>query len=65
MSFKIKLLIKELEGAGWVLDRISGSHHVFTHVKAKRSVVVPVHKKDISPQFAKIILKQAQKALED
>ncbi|QXI02116.1 type II toxin-antitoxin system HicA family toxin [Pseudomonas monsensis] len=26
-----RLLIKELEEAGWTLDRVTGSHHIFRH----------------------------------
>ena len=60
---KVKELIKELESQGWVLDRIRGSHYVFVHGDAVRSVTVPVHGKDIPDHFAKGILKQAKHAL--
>ncbi len=60
---KVKELIKELESQGWVLDRIRGSHHVYVHRDAIRSVTVPVHGKDIPDHFAKEILQQAKRAL--
>ena len=60
---KIKALVEELEKKGWKLDRVKGSHHVFIHQGAERSVVVPVHGKEIPDFFAKAILKQAEKAL--
>ena len=60
---KVKELIAEIERRGWELDRIRGSHHVFTHPNARRSVVVPVHGKEIPSFFAKSILKQADAAL--
>jgi predicted RNA binding protein YcfA (HicA-like mRNA interferase family) len=56
-------LIKNLEDGGWRLDRVRGSHHVFVHDDAMRSVVVPVHGKEIPDFFAKAILKQASDAL--
>ncbi len=36
-----KEVIVKLKAAGWVLDRIHGSHHVF--VRAGKAVPVPVH----------------------
>lgn len=36
-------IIKRLKAAGWVLDRIHGSHHVM--VKDGSAVPVPVHGK--------------------
>jgi predicted RNA binding protein YcfA (HicA-like mRNA interferase family) len=41
-------LIRELEIAGWVLDRVRGSHHVFKHPTRPGRVVVPHSKKDLS-----------------
>jgi len=39
-------LVKEVEAAGWTLDRIRGSHHTF--VKAgRRPIVIPHPKKDL------------------
>ena len=62
---KVKELLAWLKKNGWVLDRVRGSHHVFRHKSASRSLPVPVHGKDISDNFAKAIMKQAQKALEE
>ena len=61
---RIKDLFALLKGKGWRLDRVRGSHHVFTHPKAKRSVVVPVHDKEIPDFYARSILKQAEASLE-
>ena len=36
-------MIKALESVGFVLVRVSGSHHVMRH-RDGRTVVVPVHK---------------------
>lgn len=44
---------------GWILDRISGSHHIMVK-EGKPSIPVPVHgKKDIPKRLALAILKQA------
>ncbi|MGS0943734.1 type II toxin-antitoxin system HicA family toxin (plasmid) [Pseudomonas luteola] len=44
---KSRELIDELEAAGWVLDRIAGSHHVFSHPDHPYPVSVPHPKKDL------------------
>jgi predicted RNA binding protein YcfA (HicA-like mRNA interferase family) len=43
-----KQIAKRLLEAGWLLDRIHGSHHIF--MKDGRSCPVPIHgNKDLSP----------------
>jgi predicted RNA binding protein YcfA (HicA-like mRNA interferase family) len=34
---------KILESNGWLLKRVSGSHHVFTKAGYRERVVIPVH----------------------
>lgn len=62
---KIRDLFDELKEKGWMLDRIQGSHHVFVHSKTKRSIVVPVHSKEIPDFYAKSILKKADAVLKE
>lgn len=52
-------LIRELKQAGWLLERISGSHHVFKHPSRPGVVVVPHPKKDLGKGLVKAIRKQA------
>jgi predicted RNA binding protein YcfA (HicA-like mRNA interferase family) len=52
-------LIRELEQAGWVLDRVRGSHHVFRHPAKAGIVVVPHPKKDLGAGLVSAIRKQA------
>jgi predicted RNA binding protein YcfA (HicA-like mRNA interferase family) len=52
-------LIKELQAAGWVLDRVRGSHHVFVHPTKPGIVVVPHPKKDLGKGLVAKIRKQA------
>jgi predicted RNA binding protein YcfA (HicA-like mRNA interferase family) len=41
-----KELIKLLKAAGWMVDRIEGSHHIL--VRGTKTISVPVHgKKDL------------------
>jgi len=56
---KSATLIRELEQAGWVLDRIRGSHHVFKHPSRAGTVVVPHPKKDLGIGLVAAIRKQA------
>ncbi len=55
-----KKLCKILEENGWVLNRISGSHHVYTKQNEEARIVVPVHgNKEIKIGLLKAILKTA------
>lgn len=52
-------LIKELEAAGWALQRVTGSHHIFTHPNYPHSVPVPHPKKDLPIGTVRSIRKRA------
>ncbi|MFO1262780.1 MAG: type II toxin-antitoxin system HicA family toxin [Rhodoferax sp.] len=52
-------LIKEMQRAGWQLDRVNGSHHVFKHPSRPGIVVVPHPKKDLGVGLVKAIRRQA------
>jgi predicted RNA binding protein YcfA (HicA-like mRNA interferase family) len=52
-------LIRDLKLAGWRLDRVRGSHHVFTHPEKPGIVVVPHPKKDLGAGLVKAIRRQA------
>lgn len=52
-------IIRELKLAGWRLDRIRGSHHVFTHAERGGHVTVPHPKKDLGKGLVAAIRKQA------
>ncbi|HQY95111.1 MAG: type II toxin-antitoxin system HicA family toxin [Caldilinea sp.] len=53
-------LIRELKVAGWVLDRVHGSHHIFKHPELPGIIVVPHPKKDLGKGLVKAIRKQAR-----
>ena len=38
-----KQLVKALEGRGWYVKRIRGSHHILRHPEIPDAVPVPVH----------------------
>jgi predicted RNA binding protein YcfA (HicA-like mRNA interferase family) len=52
-------IVKELKAAGWLLDRIRGSHHVFKQPARPGIVVVPHPKKDLGTGLVTAIRKQA------
>jgi predicted RNA binding protein YcfA (HicA-like mRNA interferase family) len=52
-------VIRQIQLAGWVLDRIRGSHHVFRHPDRPGHVVVPHPKKNLGLGLVRAIRKQA------
>ncbi len=58
-TMKSAELIRELADAGWVLDRVRGSHHVFKHPAKPGILVVPHPKKDLGVGLVSAIRKQA------
>lgn len=46
----------QLEGAGYRLVRINGSHHVFER-SGSQIVVIPVHKNKVKPVYARKVQK--------
>jgi predicted RNA binding protein YcfA (HicA-like mRNA interferase family) len=52
-------LIRELQAAGWKLDRVRGSHHIFEHPSKPGRIVVPHPKKDLGKGLVKAIRREA------
>jgi predicted RNA binding protein YcfA (HicA-like mRNA interferase family) len=52
-------IIRKLEAAGWLLNRVRGSHHVFTHPSRPGIVVVLHPKRDLGTGLVAAIRKQA------
>ena len=59
LNYSSKDIIKILEQAGFILDRIKGSHHIYFNPVNKKRAVVPHPKKDLPYGTSKSILKQA------
>lgn len=61
MPTKFRELAKILKAEGWVLDRATGSHHIYKHPTKEGHVSVPYHggNSEIAPGTLKSILKQA------
>ena len=54
-----KALIKLLLEAGFILDHVKGSHHIYKFPDGSRRVIVPVHRSDLPKGTMHGILKQA------
>ena len=52
-------LMREMQQAGWQLNRVNGSHHIFKHPSRPGIVVVPHPKKDLGQGLVKAIRRQA------
>jgi predicted RNA binding protein YcfA (HicA-like mRNA interferase family) len=50
---------RRLEGEGWLLERIKGSHHVFRNPRSGAIIVLPHPKKDLGKGLVRAIYKQA------
>jgi len=59
MNLSPRFLISVLENHGFVLKRSKGSHHLFYNAQTNKTVVVPVHAKDLKKGTFFAILKQA------
>ncbi len=66
MNQSPKHFIKILEANGWILKRISGSHHIMVHLERQRPMVVPVHaNRDIPTGLFRSMIKQAKLEIKD
>jgi predicted RNA binding protein YcfA (HicA-like mRNA interferase family) len=55
-----KEMCKVLERRGWILDRVKGSHHIYTRPGATRPISVPVHgNKTLRPGTQRSIMRAA------
>jgi predicted RNA binding protein YcfA (HicA-like mRNA interferase family) len=51
---------RRLEKDGWVLERVSGSHHIFRKLGGGEVIVLPHPKKDLGVGLVRAIYKQAR-----
>lgn len=59
-TMKSKDLIRELRKAGWVEDRIVGSHHIVKHPTILGHISVPHPKRDLDAGLVHKLKKQAR-----
>jgi predicted RNA binding protein YcfA (HicA-like mRNA interferase family) len=66
MNQSPKHFIKILEQHGWVLKRITGSHHILVHPERQRPLVVLIHgNRDIPTGLFRSMIKQAKLETKD
>jgi predicted RNA binding protein YcfA (HicA-like mRNA interferase family) len=53
---RFAIVKKMLEERGWILTRVSGSHHIFKK-PAEQDVVIPVHGGKVKPFYVRQIEK--------
>ena len=58
-AVKPREIAKFLERNGFVLDRVSGSHHIYFQPSSKRRAVVPQHNRDIPKGTLVSLLREA------
>ncbi|QNN23691.1 type II toxin-antitoxin system HicA family toxin [Planctomycetales bacterium ZRK34] len=59
-EIRFTIIRKTLEDHGWRLDRVKGSHHVFTKPGAD-TVSIPVHNNKVKPRY----VRKVQKLIEE
>jgi len=65
-SISGKRLCKIVEQKGWVLRRITGSHHIYENPKVEQILSIPVHhNQDLKIGTLRALMKIAQLSEED
>ena len=59
MNLSSRYLIKLLTERGFILKRSKGSHHIYFNPSSNKTVIVPVHNKDLAKGTFFGVLKQA------
>jgi len=60
-----KQILKLLFANGFIVDHITGSHHVLVNLDKSRRVTIPIHARDIPKGTLHEILKQAGLSVQD
>ena len=61
-----KRLCKIVEQKGWILKRVTGSHHIYAKANVDEILSIPVHKsRDLKIGTLKALMKVAQLSEED
>ena len=60
-SISGKRLCKIIEQKGWVLQRVTGSHHIYENLERNKIISIPVHRnKDLKIGTLKALMKMAE-----
>ena len=64
-AVKPREIAKFLERKGFLLDHVTGSHHIYYYPSSKRRAVVPQHNRDIPRGTLMSLLREAGFTRED
>jgi predicted RNA binding protein YcfA (HicA-like mRNA interferase family) len=65
-SISGKQLCKLVEQKGWILQRVTGSHHIYANPELKQILSIPVHRnQDLKIGTLKALMNKAQLSEED
>lgn len=65
-SISGKRLCKIMEQKGWILRRITGSHHIYENLEVEKILSIPVHRnQDLKVGTLKALMKTADLSEED
>ncbi len=65
-SISGKRLCKVVEHKGWILKRVTGSHHIYEKIGIEQILSIPVHRdQDLKTGTLKALMKIAQLSEED
>jgi predicted RNA binding protein YcfA (HicA-like mRNA interferase family) len=65
-SISGKRLCKVIERKGWVLKKVTGSHHIYEKISVEQILSIPVHRdQDLKVGTLKALMKIAQLSEED
>ena len=65
-SISGKRLCKIVEQKGWVLKRVTGSHHIYENAEIEQILSIPVHRnEDLKVGTLRALMKIAQLSEED
>lgn len=62
---KPREVISKLKSLGFVLDHVSGSHHIMYHPQTKKRIPIPFHNKDLKTGTLRAIIRQIDLSVEE
>ena len=65
-SISGKQLCKLVEQKGWILQRVTGNHHIYANLELKQILSIPVHRnQDLKIGTLKALMEKAQLSEKD
>lgn len=64
-AIKPRELVRALEKHGWELARVRGSHYIMRHPTDRRTVLVPVHNRDLKTGTLRGVMRRVDLSSEE